>query len=64
MCDPTDLQYIFFILYYDQLMDNYFTNYHTPMYICIYCTYQASINIQIVYTATTQTDYMNIVATK
>ena len=43
-------------------MDNYFTNYHIP--ICMYCKYLASINIQIVYTATTQIDYMKIVATK
>ena len=52
----------FIILYYDQQMHNYFTNYHIP--ICMYCKYLASINIQIVYTATTQIDYMKIVATK
>ena len=42
-----------FISFYDQQMHNYFTDYHTPS-PCL---------LQIVYTATTQTDITRIVAT-
>jgi hypothetical protein len=49
----------FIILYYDQQMQNYFTNYTR-----IPSQQDSSINIQIVYTATAQTDFMRIVATK
>ena len=58
------------ILYFDQRMQNYFTNYHTPTYFdnigsssgswYVPGKHDSSNNIQIVYTATTQADFMRI----
>jgi len=52
-------------------MHNYFTNYHTPTSFdttmssrYVLDQYDSTIYIQIVHTATTQTDFMRIVATK
>ena len=49
----------FFILYYDQNMREYFTN-----YTYIADQHDSSINIQTVYTTTTQTDVVRIVTSK
>jgi len=48
----------FIILYYNQQMHNYFTNYTS-----LPDQHDSSINTQIVYTTNTQTDFMRIVAT-
>jgi len=52
----------FIILYYDQQMHNYFTNCHTPACFDVSGQHDSSINTQIAYSATTQTDFMRIVA--
>jgi len=45
-------------------MHNYFTNYHTPTCMHIESQHDNSIYIQSVCTATTQTDFMRMVATE
>jgi len=60
-----------FILYYDQQMHNYFTNYQFPTCFDTIVSspyvsdqYDSNIYLQILHTTTTQTDFMRIVASK
>ena len=63
--DPTDLQYIYFLFCTMTNKCTIISQISTLLHVLyIPGQHERSINIQIVYTATTQNDFMKIVATK